>query len=92
MYGCELSTVRKADRKKIEAFELWCWRRMLRIPWTMKVTNKDVLLRVRPNLSLEAMILKQKLKYFGHVMRYERLEKTLMLRYTEKRKKTNEVD
>ena len=79
LYGCESWTVRKVERKKIDAFELWCWRRMLRIPWTDKITNKDVLQRVGPVMSLEAMFLQQKLRYFGHVMRHEGMEKTIML-------------
>ena len=69
---------RKVERKKIDAFELWCWRRMLRIPWTDKITNKDVLQRVGPVMSLEAMFLQWKLRYFGH-MRHEGMEKTIML-------------
>ena len=79
MYGCESWTVRKAERKKIDAFELWCWRRMLQIPWTKIVSNRDVLQRIRPVLSLEAMVLRQKLKYFGYVMRHEGMEKMIML-------------
>ena len=79
-YGCESWTLRKKERKKIDAFELWTWRRLLKVPWTAKRTNQSILDEVRPECSLEALMLKQKLSYFGHVMRAERsLEKTIML-------------
>lgn len=80
MYGCETWTIRKAERRKIDSFELWCWRKLLRVPWTAKRTNRSVLQQIKPDCSLEGMILKQKLTYFGHIMRrHDALEKTLML-------------
>jgi exonuclease III len=80
MYGCESWTLRKRERKKIDAFELWIWRRLLRVPWTAKRTNQSILNEVRPEFSIEALMLKQRLSYFGHVMRAERsLEKKIML-------------
>jgi len=78
-YGCETWTMKKADRRRIDAFELWCWRRLLRIPWTAKVTNKAVLERIGPEMSLNDKITKRKLTYFGHVMRADSLEKAMML-------------
>jgi hypothetical protein len=78
-YGCESWMLRKAERRKVEAFELWCWRRMLRIPWTAMMTNKAVLDRVKPKTSLEGKITKQQLSYFGHVMRANSLETSVML-------------
>ncbi|KAK9401110.1 Reverse transcriptase domain-containing protein [Crotalus adamanteus] len=69
MYGCESWTIRKAERQRIEAFELWCWRRLLRVPWTAKRSNQSVLEEIKPDCSLEGQILKLKLKYFGHLMR-----------------------
>ena len=65
MYGCESWTIKKQERKRIDAFELWCWRRVLRIPWTARQTNKSVIETIKPKLSLEAMIIKQQLSYFG---------------------------
>uniref|UniRef100_A0A8D2J217 Reverse transcriptase domain-containing protein n=1 Tax=Varanus komodoensis TaxID=61221 RepID=A0A8D2J217_VARKO len=80
MYGCESWTRRKAERQRIEAFELWCWRRLLRVPWTARRSNRSVLEEINPDCSLEGQILKTKLKYFGHLMRRkDSLEKTLML-------------
>ncbi|KAK9411934.1 Reverse transcriptase domain-containing protein [Crotalus adamanteus] len=80
MYGCESWTIRKAERKRIEAFELWCWRRLLRVPWTARRSNRSVLEEINPDCSLEGQILKLKLKYFGHLMRRkDSLEKSLML-------------
>ena len=79
VYGCESWTLRQYERKKIDAFEQWCWRRMLRIPWTAKRTNKSVADEVNTNLSLQGRIIKQKLSYFGHVMRANGLEKSIML-------------
>jgi len=80
MYGCESWTIKQADRKKIDAFELWCWRRLLRVPWTEKRTNKSVLQEIKPECSLEASMVKLKLSYFGHIMRrQESLEKEIML-------------
>ncbi|KAF7241558.1 putative uncharacterized transposon-derived protein F52C9.6 [Varanus komodoensis] len=81
MYGCESWTIRKAERQRIEAFELWCWRRLLRFPWTARRSNWSVLEESNPDCSLEGQILKMKLKYFGHLMRRkDSLEKSLMLR------------
>ena len=80
MYGCESWTVKKAERRRIDAFELWCWRRLLRIPWTAKRSNQSILKEISPGISLEGMMLKLKLQYFGHLMRrVDSLEKTLML-------------
>ncbi|KAF7253826.1 Peptidase M20 domain-containing protein 2 [Varanus komodoensis] len=80
MYGCESWTIRKAERKKIEAFELWCWRRLLQVPWTARRSNRSVLEEINPDCSLEGQILKMKLKYFGQLMRRkDSLEKSLML-------------
>ncbi|KAF7250298.1 F-BAR domain only protein 2, partial [Varanus komodoensis] len=80
MYGCESWTIRKAERRRIEAFELWCWRKLLRVPWTAVSSNRSVLEEINPDCSLEGQILKMKLKYFGHLMRKkDSLEKTLML-------------
>ena len=80
MYGCESWTVKKADRRIIDAFELWCWRRLLRGPWTAKKSNQSILKEISPGISLEGMMLKLKLQFFGHLMRrVDSLEKTLML-------------
>ena len=80
MYGCESWTVKKAERRRIDAFELWCWRRLLRGPWTARRSNQSILKEISPGISLEGMMLKLKLQYFGHLMRrVESLEKTLML-------------
>ena len=80
MYGCESWTVKKADRRRIDAFELWCWRRVLRVPWTARRSNQSILKEISPGCSLEGLMLKLKLLYFGHLMRrVESLEKTLML-------------
>ena len=77
MYGCESWTVKKAEHKRIDAFELWCWRRLLRVPWTARRSNQSILKEIP---SLEGMMLKLKLQYFGHLMRrVDSLEKTLML-------------
>ena len=81
MYGCESWTVKKAERWRIDAFELWCWRRLLRVPWTARGPNQSILKEISPGCSLEGMMLKLKLQYFGHLMwRDDSLEKTLMLR------------
>jgi len=80
MYGCESWTVKKAERQRIDAFELWCWRRLLRVPWTARRSNQSILKEISPECSLEGMMLKLKLQYFGHLMRIDSLEKTLMLR------------
>ena len=79
LYGSESWTMTKADRRRVDAFEMWCWRRVLRISWTERVTNKEVLARTSPHMSLEAMALKHKLSYFGHVMRAHGMERDLML-------------
>ena len=80
MYGCESWTVKKAERRRIDAFELWCWRRLLRVPWTARRSNQSILKEISPGISLEGMMLKLKLQYFGHLMqRIDSLEKTLML-------------
>ena len=80
MYGCESWTMKKAEHQRIDAFELWCWRRLLRVPWTAKRSNQSILKEISPGISLEAMMLKLKLQYFGHLMRrVDSLEKTLML-------------
>ena len=80
MYGCESWTVQKAECQRIDAFGLWCWRRLLRVPWTARRSNKSILKEISPGISLEGMMLKLKLQYFGHLMRrVDSLEKTLML-------------
>ena len=80
MYGCESWTVKKAEGQRIDAFELWCWRRLLRVPWTARRSNQSILKEISPGCSLEEMMLKLKLQYFGHLMRrVDSLEKTLML-------------
>ena len=80
MYGCESWTVKKAECRRIAAFELWCWRRLLRIPWTARSFNQSILKEINLGISLEGMMLKLKLQYFGHLMwRVDSLEKTLML-------------
>ena len=80
MYGCESWTVKKAEHWIIDAFELWCWRRLLRVPWTARISNQSVLKEITPGISLERMMLKLKLQYFGHLIRrVDSLEKTLML-------------
>ena len=80
MYGCESWTVRKAESQRIDAFELWCWRRLLGVPWTARRSNQSILKKIGPEISLEGMMLKLKLQYFGHLMgRVDSLEKTLML-------------
>ena len=80
MYGCESWTVKKTERGRIDAFELWCWRRLLRVPWTARRSNQTILKMISPGYSLEGMMLKLKLQYFGHLMqRVASLEKTLML-------------
>ena len=81
MYGCESWTVKKVERRRIDAFELWCWRRLLRVPWTARRSNQSILKEIGPGISLERMMLKLKLQYFDHLMqRVDSLEKTLMLR------------
>ena len=80
IYGCESWTVKKAECQRIDAFELWCWRRLLRVPWTSRRSNQSILKEISPGCSLEGLMLKLKLQYFGHLMRrVDSLEKTLML-------------
>ena len=80
MYGCESWTVKKAEHRRIDAFELWCWRRLLRVPWTARRSNQSILKEISPGCSLEGLLLKLKLQYFGHLMqRANSLEKMLML-------------
>ena len=80
MYGCESWTVKKAERQRIDVFELWCWRRLLRVPWTARRSNQSILKEISPGFSLERLMLKLKLQYFGHLMqRADSFEKTLML-------------
>ena len=80
MYGCESWTVKKAERRRIDAFELYCWRRLLRVPWTARRSDQSILKEISPGISLEGLMLKLKLQYFGHLMqRTDSLEKTLML-------------
>ena len=80
MYGCESWTIKKAEHQKIDAFELWCWRRLLRVPWTVRRSNQSILKEINPEYSLEGLMLKLKLQYFGHLMRRaDSLEKTVML-------------
>ena len=80
MYGCESWTVKKAECQRIDAFEMWCWRRLLRVPWTARRSNQSILKEISPGIFLEGMMLKLKLQYFGHVMRrVDSLEKSLML-------------
>ena len=77
MYGCESWTVKKAERRRTDAFELWCWRRLLRVPWTARRSNSSILKEMSPGISLEGMMLKLKVQYFGHLMRrVDSLEKT----------------
>ena len=86
MYGCESWTIKKAECRRIDAFEMWCWRRLLRVPWTTKKSNQSILKEINPEYSLESLILKLKLLYFGHLIRrVDSLEKILVLRKTEGR-------
>ena len=88
MYGCECWTIKKAERQRIDAFELWCGRRLLRVPWTASRSNQSILKEISPEYSLEGLILKLKLQYFGHPMRrIDSFEKTLMLRKIEGRRR-----
>ena len=88
MYGCESWTIKKAEHQRIDAFELWCWRRLLRVPWTPKRSNQSILREINPEYSLEGLTLKLKLQYFGHLMRMaDSLEKSLMLGKIEGRKR-----
>ena len=88
MYGCKSWTIKKAERQKIDAFELWCWRRLLRVPWTARRSTQYILKEISPGCSLEGLMLKLKLQYFGHLMRRtDSLEKTLMLGKIEGRRR-----
>ena len=93
MYGCESWTVKKAESRRIDAFELWCWRRLLRVPWTARRSSLSILKEISPGCSLEGMMLKLKLQYFGHLMsRVDSLEKTLMLGGIEGRRRRGRQD
>ena len=88
MYGYESWTVKKAERQRIDAFELWCWRRLLRVPWTARRSNQSILKETSPECSLEGLMLKLKLEYFGHLLRgADSFEKTLMLGKIESRRR-----
>ena len=88
MYGCESWTIKKAERQRIDVFELWCWRRLLRVPWTARRSHQSILKEIIPGYSLEGLMLKLKLQYFGHLMlRTDSLEKTLMLGKIEGRRR-----
>ena len=88
MYGCESWTIKKAELRRIDAFELWCWRRLLRVPWTARRSNQFILKEISPGCSLEGLMFKLKLQYFGHLMRRaDSLEKTLMLGKIEGRRR-----
>ena len=88
MYGCESWTIKKAEHRRIDAFEPWCWRRLLRVPWTARRSNQSILKEISPGCSLEGLMLKLKLQYFGHLMRrMDSFEKTLMLGKTEGRRR-----
>ena len=88
MYGCESRSIKKAEHQRIDAFELWCWRRLLRVPWTARRSNQYILKEISPDCSLEGLMLKLKLQYFGHLMqRTNSLEKTLMLGKIEGRRR-----
>ena len=91
MYGCESWTIKKAEHQRIDAFELWCWRRLLRVPWTARRSNQSILKEISPEYSLEGLMLKLKLQYFGHLMwRADSLEKTLILGKIEGRRRRRE--
>ena len=88
IYGCESWTIKKAEHRRIDAFELWCWRRLLRVPWTARRSNQSILKEISPGCSLEGLMLKMKLQYFGHLMqRADSFEKTLMLGKIEGRRR-----
>ena len=88
MYGCESWTVKKAEHRRIDAFELWCWRRLFRVPWTVRRSNQSILKEISPGFSLEELMLRVKLQYFGHLMRrMDSFEKTLRLEKIEGRRK-----
>ena len=91
MYGCESWTVKKAEHRRIDAFELWCWRRLLRVPWTARRSNQSILKEISPGCSLEGLMLKLKLQYFGHLMqRTDSFEETLMLGKAEGREEMDD--
>ena len=91
MYGCESWIIKKAERQRIDAFELWCWRRLLRVPWTARRSNQSILKEISPGCSLEELMLKLKLQYFGHLMRRaDSFEKTVMLRKIEGRRRRDD--
>ena len=88
MYGCESWTIKKAEHQRIDTFKLWCWRRLSRVPWTARRSNQSILKEINPEYSLEGLMLRLKLQYFGHLMwRANSLEKTLMLEKTESRRR-----
>ena len=88
MYGCEIWTIKKAEHRRIATFELWCWRRLLRVPWTARRSNQSILKEISPEYSLEGLMLKLKLQYFGHLMRRtDSFEKTMMLGKIEGRRR-----
>ena len=88
IYECESWTIKKAERRRIDAFELWCWRRLLRVPWTARRSNQSILKEISPEYSLEGLMLKLKLQYFGRlIQRADSLEKTLMVRKIEGRRR-----
>ena len=88
MYGCQIWTIKKAEHQRTDAFELWCWRRLLRVPWTPRISNQSILEEITSDYSLEGLMLKLKFQYFGHLMRRaDSLEKTLMLGKTEGRRR-----
>ena len=88
VYGCECWTIKKAEHQRIDTFELWCWRRLLRVPWTARKSNQSILKEISPGCSLEGLMLKLKLQYFGHLMRRaDTFEKTLMLGKIEGRRR-----
>ena len=93
MFGCEGWTIKKAERKRIDAFELWCWRRLLRVPWTARRSNQSILKEISPECSLEGLMLKLRLQYFGHLMqRADSFEKTLMLGKIEGRRRKGMIE
>ena len=93
MYGCESWTIKKAEHQRIDAFELWCWRRLLRVPWTARRSNQSIVKEIKPEYSLEGLMLKLKLQYSGHLMRRtDSLEKTLMLGKIEGRRRRGRQD
>jgi len=92
MYECKRWTIKKAEHQRIDAFELWCWRRLLRVPWTSRRSNQSILKEISPEYSLEGLMLKLKLQYFGHLMQRTKLfEKTLMMRKIESGRRRDEM-